>query len=81
MTKTTHDLATLFDILASKDSSDSFTNDLTGSWSDISVGTLDPSTWKYPETLTKPVDGAEAQIVSRPAHSGLETIINETIAS
>lgn len=73
MTKTTHDLATLFDILASKDPSDSFTNDLTGSWSDISVGTLDPSTWKYPEALTKPADGAEAQIL-REILAAYETI-------
>lgn len=64
MTKSTHVLATLFDILASKGSSESFTNSLTGSWSDISVAVLDPSVWKYPGSLTKPADGAEAQIVS-----------------
>lgn len=64
MTKTTHDLATLFDVLASKGSTDSFTASLTGSWSDISVAVLDPSIWKYPSTLTKPADAAEAQIVS-----------------
>lgn len=64
MTKTTHDLATLFDVLAGTSLSKSFTTSLTGSWSDISVAVLDPETWKYPEELTKPADGAESQIVS-----------------
>ena len=65
MTKTTHDLATLFDVLTDRSSSDSFTKNLTGSWSDISVAVLDPETWKYSEDLTKPADGAESQIVSQ----------------
>ncbi|OQE17313.1 hypothetical protein PENSTE_c021G09390 [Penicillium steckii] len=63
MTKTTHDLATLFDVLAGTSPSKSFTTSLTGSWSDISVAVLDPETWKYPEELTKPADGAESQIL------------------
>ncbi|KAJ5379413.1 hypothetical protein N7509_012532 [Penicillium cosmopolitanum] len=73
MTKTTHDLATLFDVLASKGSTDSFTASLTGSWSDISVAVLDPSIWKYPNTLTKPADAAEAQII-REIHRAYELI-------
>ncbi|KAJ5648058.1 hypothetical protein N7490_004430 [Penicillium lividum] len=62
MTKSSHDLASLLDVLAGKSDSDSFTNYLTGSWSDISVAVLDPENWRNSDTSVKPVDGAEAQI-------------------
>ncbi|KAK3387755.1 amidase signature domain-containing protein [Podospora didyma] len=64
MTKSTYDLAVLLDILASRNASESFTAHLAGSWSDISVAVLDPDIWKFPEDWVKPVDGAEAQMVS-----------------
>ncbi|KAJ5568691.1 hypothetical protein N7450_011177 [Penicillium hetheringtonii] len=73
MTKTTHDLATLFDVLTDRGSSDSFTKSLTRSWSDISVAVLDPETWKYSEDLTKPADGAESQILHE-VHEAYELI-------
>ncbi|KAK4157240.1 amidase signature domain-containing protein [Chaetomidium leptoderma] len=63
MAKSVHDLAALLDVLAARPRSvESFTANLTGSWSDISVAVLDPDKWKFPETWVKPVDGAEAQI-------------------
>ena len=63
MTKSVYDLDTVLDVLASRGPSESFTANLTGSWSDISVAVLDPDKWGFPEAWVKPVDGAEAQIV------------------
>ncbi|KAK4068612.1 uncharacterized protein Triagg1_7260 [Trichoderma aggressivum f. europaeum] len=64
MTKTSHDLAVLLDVLASRSPSESYTKSLTGSWSGISVATLDYSKWRYPDSFIKPADGAEAQIAN-----------------
>jgi amidase len=66
MTKTSYDLAVLLDVLASRIPSQSYTKNLTGSWSGISVATLDYSKWRYPDSMIKPADGAEAQIVKNP---------------
>jgi amidase len=63
MTKSPYDLAVALDVLASRDPSQSYTTNLTGSWSDISVAVLDYSKWRYPDSIIKPADGAEAQIV------------------
>lgn len=63
MTKTSHDLTVLLDVLASRSPSKSYTKSLTGSWSGISVATLNYSKWRYPDSFIKPADGAEAQIV------------------
>lgn len=64
MTKSSYDLAALLDVITAKDPSESYTQNLTRSWSDIAVAVLDPETWKFPETYVKPVDKAETQIVS-----------------
>lgn len=65
MTKSTYDLAALLDVIAAKPASDSFTAYLTGSWSGISVAVLDPDVWNNEDKeKMKPVDGAQAQIVS-----------------
>ncbi|KAK7738882.1 hypothetical protein SLS63_002219 [Diaporthe eres] len=50
------------DAISEKDSAFSFTSSLTGSWSDISVGTLDPSKWMFPVSSIKPVPMASEQI-------------------
>lgn len=64
MTKSTYDLAVLLDVIAARPASDSFAAYLTGSWSDISVAFLDPDVWNNEEKeKTKPVEGAQAQIV------------------
>lgn len=73
MTKSTYDLAALLDVLIRKPASESFTNNLTCSWFDISVAFLDPDAWKGSEDDIKPVDDAEAQMVSAlPATFKLE---------
>lgn len=64
MTKTVYDLAVLLDAISDRNGSDSFLSYLTGSWEDISVGTLDPEEWKFPDTFVKPVPSATKQIVS-----------------
>jgi amidase len=70
MTKSSYDLAALLDVITARDPSESYTKNLTKSWSDISVAVLDPEIWKFPESYVKPADGAEAQIVSNPFLSG-----------
>ena len=52
MTKLIYDLATVLDVLASRGPYESFTANLTGSWSDISVAVLDPDKWRFPEVRT-----------------------------
>jgi amidase len=42
ITKSVYDVAILRDVLPATSLSDSFTQSLTGSWSDISVAVLDP---------------------------------------
>ena len=81
MTKTTHDLATLLDVLTATPPAQSFTASLTGSWSEIAVASLDPSIWKYSTSQTKPADGAEAQMVSRCMSPSKESISNGVTAS
>jgi amidase len=66
MTKSSYDLAALLDVITARDPSESYTKNLTKSWSDISVAVLDPEIWKFPESYVKPADEAEAQIVSSP---------------
>lgn len=63
MTKSSHDVALLLDVLIPKPLTDSFTKHLTESWSDISVAVLDPDQWKSSEDGIKPVKGAEEQMV------------------
>lgn len=64
MTKSPYDVAAVLDVLTSRDSSESYTLNLTKSWSDISVAVLDPEKWKFPADYVKVVEDAEAQIVS-----------------
>jgi len=64
MTKSSYDLAALLDVITTRDPSESYTGNLTRSWSDISVAVLDPAIWKFPESYVKHADEAEAQIVS-----------------
>lgn len=63
MTKTVYDLAVLLDVLTERQSGSSFTSDLTGTWKDIGVATLDPDVWKFPDDFLKPVPQATEQIV------------------
>ncbi|KAH6868972.1 amidase signature domain-containing protein [Thelonectria olida] len=81
MTKTSCDLAVLLDVLASRGPSESYTKSLNGSWSDISVGILNYSKWRYPDSIIKPVDGAEAQILkeTRKAYDLIKTKANKFV--
>ncbi|KAI9158329.1 putative amidase family protein [Paramyrothecium foliicola] len=56
MTKTAYELAITLDVLASRAPSESYTSNLSGSWSGISVAFLDYSQWRYPDTFIKPMD-------------------------
>ncbi|KAJ5132381.1 hypothetical protein N7448_006539 [Penicillium atrosanguineum] len=73
MTKSSYDLAALLDVITGRDPSISYTKDLTGSWSDISLAVLNPEIWKFPETYVKPADEAEAQM-AREIRQAYETI-------
>ncbi|KAM6481340.1 amidase signature domain-containing protein [Trichoderma sp. SZMC 28011] len=81
MTKTSHDLAVLLDILASRSPSESYTKSLTGSWSGISVAALNYSKWRYPDSFIKPADGAEAQILkeTREAYDLIKTKVDKFV--
>ncbi|KID82777.1 Amidase [Metarhizium guizhouense ARSEF 977] len=50
------------DAIRSNQGSESLVHNITGSWEDISVGTLDPEVWKFPDTIVKPVTEATEQI-------------------
>ena len=63
MAITVYDLAVVLDTISGRDLGESFTLDMTGSWADISVATLDPTTWKFPEEFIKPIPEATEQIV------------------
>lgn len=64
MAKTVYDLVVVLDAIRSNPGSESLVHNITGSWEDISVGTLDPEVWKFPDTIMKPVAEATEQIAS-----------------
>ena len=65
--KSPKDIASLLDILVdhskAKAPRDNYTSSLTGEWADISVGTLDPKKWKFPDAFCKAVPEADKQMV------------------
>lgn len=63
MAKTVYDLVVVLDAIRSNAGSESLMNNIAGSWEDISVGTLDPEVWKFPDSIVKPVTEATEQIV------------------
>ncbi|KAJ2905845.1 hypothetical protein MKZ38_004093 [Zalerion maritima] len=70
MTRSVHDLATLLDVLTSRVPAKSHTLNMTGSWSDISVASLDPTVWKIPGVFIRPVESAtEHTICTRRLNS------------
>ncbi|KAB8356499.1 hypothetical protein FH972_024082 [Carpinus fangiana] len=67
MTKTPYDLTILLDAIVGNRvhlQANSYSEFLTGSWADVSVGTLDPKKWVFPSSFMKPVDEATLQINS-----------------
>lgn len=71
MTKSVYDLAVLLDAISENEPAFSFTTSLTSSWSDISVGTLDPAKWIFPDSFIKPVPMASEQIVRATRPGGI----------
>lgn len=69
LTKTVADLAIVLDAITDRGPNKSFTSNLTRSWSDISVGTLDPEVWKFPDNFIKPMHSATLQTVGRNSQS------------
>ncbi|KAH0837170.1 hypothetical protein AYO21_04628 [Fonsecaea monophora] len=78
MTKTPYDLAVLLDAIVDPERrpAKSYTSALTGSWSDISVATLDPEVWSLPESWLRPVESATRQMTTeiRQAYAKIETL-------
>lgn len=65
MAKSPYDLALLLDVLVGgKDGGTSYTEDISNSWTNISVATLDPEKWVLPPSMLKPIEVATVQIVS-----------------
>jgi len=64
MTKIVVDLAVLLDAITARGVTDTYNVSLTGSWSDISVATVDPEVWKFSSFLVKPVEEATLKTVS-----------------
>ena len=67
MAKTPKDLAILLNILVdhskAKAPNGDYMSSMTGEWTDISVGTLDPERWKFPDAFCKSVPEADKQMV------------------
>ncbi|OAL27927.1 hypothetical protein AYO22_03272 [Fonsecaea multimorphosa] len=78
MAKTPYDMAVLLDAIVDPERkpSQSYTSALTGSWSDISVATLDPEVWDLPDTWLRPVENATQQMNReiRQAYAKIETL-------
>ncbi|KAF2878597.1 amidase signature domain-containing protein [Massariosphaeria phaeospora] len=78
MAKSPYDLALLLDVLVDRNNDgDSYTKAPSGSWSDISIGTLDPEKWLLPPSMLKSVEEATVQINKeiREAYSKLESLV------
>jgi amidase len=65
--KTPYDIAAVLDVIVPETSpsrkSQSFTSVLSGSWSDLRVGALDPEIWRLPKTLAPERGNASVQMV------------------
>ncbi|KAI0095556.1 putative glutamyl-tRNA amidotransferase subunit A [Nemania sp. FL0031] len=71
MAKSVYDLAVLLDAISKLASP--FISHLNGSWGELSVATLDPHVWKFPDTFIKPEPEADEQIYPEIA-AAYETI-------
>lgn len=77
MAKSVYDLAVLLDAISKPESP--FISHLNGSWEELSVATLDPYLWKFPDSYIKPVAEADNQIVTSPLRSYNERDLTVTI--
>ncbi|KAI0098026.1 putative glutamyl-tRNA amidotransferase subunit A [Nemania sp. FL0031] len=76
MAKTVYDLAVVLDAITIKDSSTSFLSSISDSWADISVATLDPTIWKFPDSFVRPNPSATEQTL-RDIYAAYERIESE----
>lgn len=70
MARSVDDLAALTEIILDPSAKvgvprDGFKSSLSGSWTGLRVGFLDPKIWKLPDSLCEPVDSVTAQMVGR----------------
>ena len=67
MGKTPKDVAILLNILVdhskAKTPKGDYMSSMIGEWADISVGTLDPEKWKFPDAFCKAIPEADKQMV------------------
>ena len=79
---TPKDVANLLNVLVDHSKIEAPNNDysssMIGGWGDISVGTLDPESWKFPESLCKVVPEADKQMVCTKTLKNKELTINVT---
>ena len=70
--KTPYDLAIMMNLLMEKHAPGyppgCFTDSSSGSWSDLSVATLDYTVWRWPPSFCKPVESATKQMVNTHLH-------------
>jgi len=71
MAKTTFDLALLLDQILDNSPAQSFTSNLTDSWSELAVSVLDYTVWWYNTNFLKTVPEATTQIVSACSHTSV----------
>ncbi|KAF2686408.1 amidase signature enzyme [Lentithecium fluviatile CBS 122367] len=80
MAKSPYDLALLLDAVVvrrhEEEGAESYTKAMTDSWSEISVGTLDPEKWALPPSMLKPIAEATVQINKeiKAAYTRLESL-------
>ncbi|OAP60239.1 hypothetical protein AYL99_05241 [Fonsecaea erecta] len=78
MAKTPYDMAVLLDMIIDPEQrpEQSYTSVLTGSWSDISVATLDPEVWNLSSNWMRPVESATQQMNReiRQAYAKIEVL-------
>ncbi|KAI1271209.1 putative glutamyl-tRNA amidotransferase subunit A [Xylaria sp. FL0933] len=73
MAKTVYDLAVVLDAITIKDPPISFLSSISDSWADISVATLDPTIWKFPDSFVRPNPSATEQTL-RDIYAAYELI-------
>ncbi|OCT46325.1 amidase family protein [Cladophialophora carrionii] len=73
MAKCVRDIADTLDVLVDRHNANvpggSYSHFMTRDWTDISVGTLDPSLWKFNPDITKPVHSATIQMINETSEA------------
>jgi amidase len=79
MAKSVADLVSVLEVITIPESTcisdGSYPAAMKKSWSDLRVGVVEPSTWKWPHFIIKPDEGATKQMVSDLAMHSLVTLL------